>query len=236
MVDKIGILEELKKIRTPIVYDVIERYNLRLRSEGFMDRTIRPVLPSLGIMVGYACTAKVVGALPPAEDEQTIASGDVWRYVESAPSPGVMVVQDLDDPPARSCAWGDVATAIFLRLGCVGAVTNGGVRDLPEVEELGFHLFAPAPVVGHAYIRWIEIDTPVKVGSLVVHPGDLLHGDEHGVLVIPQEVDLKKLVKDIKKFLASEASIIDYTRQPDFTVDGLIQRNMEHEKNMGGHF
>jgi len=235
-VDKNGIFEELKKIRTPIVYDVIERYNLRLRSEGFMDRSIRPVLPSLGIMVGYACTAKVVGTLPPAEGEQVIASGDVWKYVESSPSPGIMVVQDLDEPPARSCTWGDVAAAIFLKLGCVGAVTNGGVRDLPEVEKLGFHLFAPAPVVGHAYIRWVEINTPVEVGSLVVNPGDLIHGDEHGVLVIPKEVDLEKLVADVKRFLASEASLVDYCRQPDFTVDGLIQRNKEHEKKMGGHF
>jgi regulator of RNase E activity RraA len=95
----------------------------------------------------------------------------VWQYVQGSPRLSVMVVQDLDQPPGRSCAWGDVATGIFLRLGSVGAVTNGGVRDIREVEQLGFHLFAPAPVVGHSYIRFIEINTPVKVGLLVVRPG-----------------------------------------------------------------
>lgn len=61
----------------------------------------------------------------------------------------------------------------MLQLEVVGAVTNGGAGDLAEAEQLGFQLFAPAAVVGHAHIRWVEINEPVQVGALVVYPGDL---------------------------------------------------------------
>jgi 4-hydroxy-4-methyl-2-oxoglutarate aldolase len=146
-----------------------------------------------------------------------------------------MVVQDLDQPAARSCAWGDVAASIFLRLGCVGAITNGGARDLRKVEALGFHLFAPAPVVGHAHIRFVEIDTPATVGSLVVHAGDLIHGDEHGVMVVPNEIPLDKLIPFVTEFLASEKTIVDCCQQPEFDIDKLCKIVDEHNERTTGH-
>ena len=226
-----AIFDELRKIRTPIIYDAIERFDLRPRNEGYMDRSIKCVLPSLGPMIGYACTGKVVAELPPAQGERLVEMRDVWRYAQRSPGPKVMAVQDLDQPP-RGCAWGDVAASIFLRLDCVGAITNGGVRDIQEVEKLGFHLFAPGPVVGHAYIRWVEFDTPVKVGTLNVYPGDLIHADEHGVTVIPKEIPLEKLLDVIKAFLASEKTLIDYCQQPELDLDTYVQRVADHEKRI----
>src|SRR6185312_13929470 len=151
----------------PIVYDTLERLGVRSRSAGYSLPGLACILPSLGAMVGYASTGKIAAEIPPVPGEKQVPQPDMWRYVAAARQPSVMVVQDLDQPPARGCAWGDVAASILLRLGCVGAVTNGGVRDIREVEALGFQLFAPAPVVGHAYIRYLEIDTPVKISSLL---------------------------------------------------------------------
>ena len=213
------VLTELGKIRTPIIYDAVEKFNLRPRTDGLMEPGLVSQTPSLGPMIGYAVTGKVVGALPPAEDERRLEFRQMWEYAQRSPTPSVMVAQDLDQPPARSCAWGDVAASICLKLGMVGVVTNGGVRDLPEVEKLGFHLIAPNPVVGHAHIRWVEINTPVVVGGLVVHPGDLIHGDEHGVMVIPKELDLRELLEFTRKFLESEATIVQYCRGNDFDLD-----------------
>jgi len=224
-----SIIAELRKVRTPIVYDTIERLGVRPRSEGYTDPNIRCILPSLGAVVGYACTGKIAAEIPPAEHEKNVAWEDVWRYASQSRQPSVMVVQDMDQPPAKGCVWGDVAASIFLRLGCVGAVTNGGVRDIREVEALGFHLFASSTVVGHAYNRYIEIGTPVKIGSLVVNPGDLLHGDEHGIVIIPKEIPLDELVSKIKEFLASEKAIIDYCAQPGFKLDEVVRQMQAHE-------
>jgi regulator of RNase E activity RraA len=112
----------------------------------------------------------------------------------------------------------------------VGAITNGGVRDIREVEALGFQLFASSTVVGHAYNRYVEIDTPVKIGSLVINPGDLIHGDEHGIVIIPKEIPLKELVAKIKDFLASEKAVIDYCAQPGFSLDGIVDQMDLHEQ------
>ena len=225
----------LKEIRTPIVYDTIERLNLRPRTEGYLDPSIKCMLPSLGAIVGYACTGKIVAELQPAPDEAAVPWRDVWSYVGRSKRPSVMVVQDLDQPPARGCAWGDVAAAIFTALGCTGAITNGGVRDLRQVEALKFPLFASSAVVGHAYIRFVAFGTAVKVGGQVIHPGDLIHADEHGVLIIPPQVNLEDLVRQAHEFMASEKTVIDYCSSGKFDLNELVRQMDEHDKRVTAH-
>jgi 4-hydroxy-4-methyl-2-oxoglutarate aldolase len=224
------IFADLRHIRTPIVYDTLERLGLRANSAGYSRPGLACLLPSLGPMVGYACTGKIAAELPPAPGERQVPQPQMWRYVAAARQPSIMVVQDLDQPPARGCAWGDVAASLLLRLGCVGAVTNGGVRDIREVEALGFQLCAPAPVVGHAYIRYVELDTPVKISELIISPGDLLHADEHGLVIIPPEVPLPELVARCREFLASEKVLIDYSAQPGFNLDEAARQMEAHEQ------
>lgn len=215
------LLDQLRGHRTPIVYDAIERFEVRPKSEGYTDASIRCVLPALGSFVGYACTGKIVGELPAADTERVLSWREVWAHAGAARRPSIAVVQDLDQPPGCGCAWGDVSAAIFKALGCVAAVTNGSVRDIRDIEAMGFGLFAQGPIVGHANVRYVEVGTPVKVGGLVVRPGDLIHGDEHGVTVIPAEIDLAELLRVIDHVLASEKMVKDYCRTPAFDPDKL---------------
>ena len=226
---------ELSKIRTPIIYDTIEKFNVRSRDEGWMDTTIKSILPNLGIMCGYACTAKFIGEIPPVKNEKLFSLREIWEYVIESVKPSVMVIQDLDYPNSRSCAWGDISASIFLKLGCIGAITNGGVRDIREVEKLGFNLFAPSTVVGHGHGRYIEKNVPVKIGSLIINPGDLIHADEHGVTIVPNEIPLNDLLKKVKDFLASEKKIIDYCKKPGFKIEKLNSFFEEHERKFEMH-
>ncbi len=225
----------LKQIRTPILYDTIERLNLRPRNQGYMDTSIKCIFPALGAIVGYACTGKIAAELPPTPEEPVTPWRDVWSYVGRSRKPSIMVVQDMDQPPARGCAWGDVAASIFGALGCVGAITNGGVRDLPEVEALKFPLFASSAVVGHAYVRFIAAGTPVKVGGQVIHPGDLLHADMHGVLIIPPQVNLEDLVRLAHEFMASEKTVIDFCTSGKFSIDEVVKQMEAHDKRVSSH-
>lgn len=84
--------------------------------------------------------------------------------------------------------WREVMANTFTALGCAGVVTDGCVRDLDEVRAIGFHFFARGPGVSHTYVRVEEVDEPVTVGGLTIHPGDLIHADQHGVLLIPREI------------------------------------------------
>lgn len=216
-----GPLARLSGYRTPIVYDAVERFDLRSRSEGYTDGSVRCILPSLGSFVGYAWTGKIVTRTAPQPDDPGLSWRDVWASLSMVPGPRIAVVQDIDEEPGRGCVWGDVSAAIFQAQGCVAALTNGTVRDLRGVEEIGFGLFASAAVVGHGYGRYVEIGGPVTVGGLRVQPGDLIHADEHGALVIPAGIDLELLLRTIEHVIASERKVIGYCRSPGFDLDEL---------------
>jgi regulator of RNase E activity RraA len=171
-------------------------------------------------MVGYACTAVI------AADHQPSAGSlperpDWWRTVLATPAPRVVVLQDSDASPVGSF-WGEVQGNIHKALGCVGVVTNGGVRDLDEVHALGFHFFASAILVSHAYVHLVAIDVPVSVGGMVVRPGDLIHADKHGAQVIPVDI-APQIPEAVAKIAANEKRIIETCQAPDFSLDKLMK-------------
>lgn len=212
------VIEALRGLTTPTVANAIETFDVRSRSVGFMSSEIRCLMPELGTMVGYACTAKI-RALRQPEPGVAVERRAMWEHILSIPEPRVVVIQDLDDPPFGAF-WGEVQANIHRALGCVGAVTNGGVRDLDEVEALGYHFFAGHVHVSHAYVHIVEVGTPVEVGGLTVQPGDLLHGDQHGVIEIPREL-APRIAAAAKEVEARERRIIELCQSPDFSLDRL---------------
>lgn len=211
-------LDALCKITSPTIANAIELFNIRPRNVGFMTPDIRCILPELGIMAGYAVTCTIMAdqAAPPGRE---VSRPDWWDYLAQIPEPRVVVVQDLDRQPVGSL-WGEVNGSIHKALGCVGTVTDGGVRDLDEVRAMGFHCFASCVLVSHAYVHLVDFGTPVKVGGMVVKAGDILHGDQHGVCSIP--VDIAAQIPDaVAKVEARERPIIEACRAPDFSVEKL---------------
>jgi 4-hydroxy-4-methyl-2-oxoglutarate aldolase len=179
-------IEELKQFDTPTIANAIEFFNVQPKTQGFMKPGIRKVFDNGRRMVGYAVTAKIAATTPPTEAQKPLAA-QYYASVQAAPKPTVTVLQDLDPEPIGSF-WGEVQVSIHRSLGCVGVVTNGGVRDLDEVKHLDFEYFSNCLLVSHAYIHLEAVACPVEVGGLTVRPGDLLHADIHGVAVIPAAV------------------------------------------------
>ena len=100
----------------------------------------------------------------------------------------MIVLQDLDAPNPVGSFWGEVQSNVHKALGCVGTVTDGGVRDLDEMRALNFRAFASQPLVSHAYVHLVDASVPVTVGGLTVNTGDLILGDQHGVTNIPMDI------------------------------------------------
>ena len=178
-------IETLRRITTPTLSNAIERFDIRPKDQGFMDPSIKCVFPEMGAMVGYACTVIVSSAQPPRGGGPTRKA--YWDHLSKYPSPRIIVAHDVDQPP-RGAFWGEVNANIHRALGCVGVITDGTVRDLTEVRALGFHFFAPLISVSHAFAHLEDFDQPVTVGGLTVRPGDLIHADQHGALLIPHEI------------------------------------------------
>lgn len=211
-------LDALRKITTPTIANALELFNLRPRNQGFMSPEIRCLFPDMGVMVGYAVTCTIM-ADQPAPPGREVARPDWWDYILQMPEPRVVVVQDLDRQPIGSL-WGEVNGSVHKALGCIGTVTDGGVRDLDEVRAMGFYSFASCVLVSHAYVHLVDFGNPVKIGGVLVKPGDLLHGDQHGVISIP--LDIAAQVPDaVAKVEARERPIIEACRARDFSVEKL---------------
>jgi regulator of RNase E activity RraA len=211
-------IEALKAWPTPAICNAIETFNVKPSNQGFM-LGIKCIFPDLGPMVGYACTATMLADLLPREKDRGAAQAH-WDNILSTPEPRVAVIQDLDQPRCIGSLWGEVNANIHRALGCLGVVTDGGVRDLDEVHELGFHFFAADVIPSHAYVHMVDSGTPVKVGGLVINNGDLIHADKHGVVVIPHEI-AREVPAACQKVEDRERRIINFCKSPDFDVEAL---------------
>ena len=214
-----GLLQELAGFTTPSISNGIETFAVRPRDEGFVNGSVRCRFPRLGPVVGYAATASIRAT--PGDDGDGLDSSELWAHVMSVPEPRIVVVEDLDDPSGVGSFWGEVNANVFRAFGCTAVLTNGGVRDLQEMEALGFQAFSSSICVSHAYVRVVEVAQPVSVGGLEVRPGDLLHGDRHGVVNIPLSI-AAQLPAAVRAIELAEREIIGFCQSPGFSFEGLL--------------
>ena len=166
-----ALIRGLAQYDSPTLANAVEAFDVRPRDVGFADSTIRCMFPELGRMVGFAATATIVTRGAPSPEWAGAGHEALYAHVRSVPGPRIVVVEDLDDPPAPGSIWGEVHATVYGALGCVGCVTNGSVRDLDESRRLGFHFFATGPTVSHGYVRVETVGKTVEVGGLAVASG-----------------------------------------------------------------
>jgi 4-hydroxy-4-methyl-2-oxoglutarate aldolase len=221
-------IEELKQFDAPTVSNALEMLGFRSkdRNDGIMASRIRAMFPKLPPLVGYAATL-LFETRQPARGKLHIERADYWRYILTVPGPRVSVGQDIDPAPAAGSLWGEVQGNVHRALGCVGVVLEGAVRDLPPLEPMNYPAFAREVVVGHSWAHIIDYGLPVEVGGVTVRSGDLIFGDQHGVLVIPHAA--APLVADAcRKIVELEKPLIAVCQDTEnFTLERLIAAYQE---------
>lgn len=213
-------LDALRRLDTCVVVDAIETFDLRARNTGFANSGVQCLFEEMPPMVGYAATARLRSGDRPMSGGGYHDRTEWWQSILKVPAPRVAVLEDIDDPPGLGAFVGDVHAAMLQALGCVGYVTNGGVRELPAVRALGFHLFAGNVAVSHAYARIIDSGSTIQVGGMQVRPGELLHGDRHGVVSIPKQIaaEIPRVAAELR---ARDRGVLDLCYSPGFSVDKL---------------
>jgi regulator of RNase E activity RraA len=103
------------------------------------------------------------------------------------PGPKIVCIQDLDKPRVIGSFWGEVSSNTHRALGCVGTIVDGAIRDLDEMTNAGFKALARRLCVGHAHVQPVRWGCEVEIFGRRVSPGDLIHADKHGFLVIEPE-------------------------------------------------
>jgi 4-hydroxy-4-methyl-2-oxoglutarate aldolase len=215
-------LDALRQFDTCMIANAIEKFNVRLRNTGFTNGKVRCMFPDAPPLVGYAVTGRLRSGDPPIAGGFFRDRGDLWTCILQTPAPRILVLEDIDEKAGRGAFVGDMHAAILNALGCVGYVTNGAVRELPSVRKIGIQLFAGSVAVSHAYAHIFDVGTPVTVDGLEVHTGELLHGDRHGILSIPQ--DIASSLPDVAGRLQRiERKVMDYCQSSGFSVEGLAE-------------
>jgi regulator of RNase E activity RraA len=203
-------LKLLAQYDTPTISNVIELFEVRPRSAGYMDGRIRACFPEMPPIVGYASTATMRTAFAHAEgavysslDEQ------IARFAE-LPGPPIVVFQDLDDPPVAA-TFGEVMCSSYQCFGALGIITSGPARDLDQVRRMGFAAFSDGVISSHSYSHITSLHESVRVGGMEVRPGDLLHADANGVCGIPVDI-AADVAHAAEEFVAAEAVVIEFAR------------------------
>ncbi len=216
-------LEALRALDTPTVCNALEVVSPERRGFGY---TVQPFFcprPELGSMVGYARTATMRSMQPSERSgaESTEVRLNYYEHIGEGPGPTITVIEDLDAIPGYGAWWGEVNTSIHKGLGSLGVITNGSIRDLDDAAE-GFHMLAGMAGPSHAWVRIEEFGVNVTVHGMTVSPGDLIHADQHGAVVIPLDVadQIPQAAADIA---AAEQVIITASSQPGFSAAKLRQ-------------
>ena len=214
------LIAALSRIDSPTVSNAIEFFKVRDPTTGYASMELHCQYPQLKPMVGYAvtCTVDSTTPLPKGVNVQQ----ELFEVIQAAPKPAVVVLQDVGPQRLRSCHAGDVLSTIFQNLGAVGLVTDGGVRDITGIAERapGFQVFSSGIVVSHGVPRFIEIGVTVNICGMAVQPGDLLHGDANGLLVIPSEI-ADQIATQAQKVWDRESKIVNYAKSAEFTLEGF---------------
>ncbi|RZV39614.1 MAG: RraA family protein, partial [Acidimicrobiales bacterium] len=212
-------IKTLSEFDTPTISNAIEVVQGTRGYDRFTRETPVSAMNGAKAMCGYARTAKLSGIKPPTESPEFIKARrlDYFRYMAKGDEPTVCVIEDIDAPDCVSAWWGEVHTAVHKGLGMSGALTNGVVRDLDD-HEPGFPVVAGSIGPSHMFVHVTEINTPVTVFDLTIEPGELVHADQHGAVVIPEDV-MPTLNEAIKTLLKNEQIIIAPAREPGFDID-----------------
>lgn len=187
MIDYI-LIEE--KLSSSIISDVLDGMNIRGQS---MDTTIRPVHDDM-IIVGRAATILMTDQYDYEKDTFALQ----FQAIDTLKKDEVMMV--CSNGSERAALWGELLSTAARYRGAKGAIVDGVARDIKLIKEMNFPVFAKGinPISSKGRIIAVDNGCPVKMGGVMVHPGDLVIADIDGIVVVPgdmaEEVVEKALV------------------------------------------
>ena len=196
----LDLMEEFAEFATPDISDMLNRLYA-------VDPGIARLTSSHHRLCGPACTVKVF----PGDNLMVHKSLDVAK-------PGDIVVIDAH-ASSMNAVLGDLISTKSKHRGIAGFVVDGFIRDLPDILELDFPVFARGTTsIGPLHRGPGEINYPICCGGIVVNPGDVIVADGAGIVVIPQEI-ASDLVKRLRSHKASQAAYLAGVKRGDFSND-----------------
>ncbi|MCS7143121.1 MAG: RraA family protein [Aigarchaeota archaeon] len=189
------IVEEFEKIPTSNVSDALDRFKVKGGLEGIV-----PVVEGVRV----AGTAFTVRFIPASQVELK-----PWvTYIDKA-HPGDVVVID-NDGRTYCTVWGGLLSARAKEMNIRGTVINGVCRDVDVIRAISYPVFSKGRfmMTGKDRVQLAGINEPINVANVLIKPGDVIVGDDSGVVVVPQEI-AEKVLEAALEIYEKESRILE---------------------------
>lgn len=223
------LIDELQAYDSATIANAIEHFEVRDPTSGYANNQLVCQMPEIARpMVGYAITATADSTTP--GDRRSSRVDDLVDLVHAAPKPAILALKHIGHERQRCCLFGDMFCTILQQLGCVALVTDANGRDRSGIRERtpDFHVFSSGWVVSHGYPAYLDFNTTVSICGLTIAPGDLLHGDESGLVSIPRDI-AERVPERAREVRREEAEYFDFLQSERFSMAELRRRIVPHE-------
>jgi regulator of RNase E activity RraA len=219
-------IRKLIEFDTPTVANGLELLGTRDPSEGYTGPDVRALMPEMGARVGVAVTARMDTTSPGTDNPGTLFYDWLRLIQEAARSAGggmpvFAVMESVGPRPRYTVTIGDGMGTQMRMAGAVAFITNGSIRDLEGVRQVPLPCWAAGLSPMHGRLRWLDVNSPVVIDGMTVRPGDVIHADVNGALVIPPDV-ADQVYDQALAVRRKEQAMFDSLRSPGMTLDAYL--------------
>ncbi|TMC57955.1 MAG: RraA family protein [Chloroflexi bacterium] len=212
-------IKRLAEFDTPTVANGLAMLGMRDPSAGYSGPDIRALMPDFGVRVGIAVTARL-DTTSPGTDLPPSLFKEWVRSMHDAAQRGLPIFAALESVgprPRHTVTIGDGMATIMKLAGAVAFITNGSIRDLEGVREVGLACWAAGLSPMHGQLRWLDLNSPIVIDGMTVRPGDIIHADVNGALLIPADV-ADQVYDQARRVRQHEQALFERWRAPQYTL------------------
>lgn len=180
----LALLEQLCEFETALVSEGMAALGCTNPEAYYMGDDVRLLTqinsPLVGIAIAMTADTSTPGKTPDM--------ADYWKVCEQSAKmklPTIITVQTIGSRPRHECVLGDGMAKTLKSSGSIGIITDGGARDIAQINKVGYVVFGSGAVVDHGPLVMHIANEPITISGVSISNGDLIHADADGVIVVP---------------------------------------------------